>query len=462
MSTTLVLPEHLAAQIEEAASHPLETAGVLLATHVTAPDGAARLLALDIKWVPEDAYAQRESNRLSIASHGYVPALGEAEQRRAVAIWLHTHPGMTGIPVPSSYDEEVDRQIRDLFCLRTNSGFYGTLIVSPRPRGVVFTGRLEGESGQVTSIERIWQVGNSWRLTRSFDAGSPPLPDVFDRNVRAFGAAIQATLGDLLIAIVGVGGTGSAVAEQLVRLGVRHLLLIDVDDLSASNVTRVYGSSPADVGRPKVEVMRDHLMSIAPDLICHLQKSMITTEQTARLLTGRDLVFGCTDDNAGRLVLSRLATYHLTPVVDMGVLLSSDAQGELTGIDGRVTVLSPGAACLVCRNRIDLQRAAVELMTPEERTRLEAEGYAPALGRAEPAVVAFTTSVAAAAVAELLERLIGYGPSPRPNEVLIRWHDREVSTNRADPNLRHYCSRESGKWGMGNVEPFLEQIWPKQ
>jgi hypothetical protein len=230
--------------------------------------------------------------------------------------------------------------------------------------------------------------------------------------------------------------------------------------LSESNITRVYGSTPRAIGRAKVEVARDHLTAIAPDLICDVHQSMITLEPTARELAKCDLVFGCTDDNAGRLVLSRLATYLLTPVIDVGVLLSSRPDGALVGIDGRVTVLSPGAACLVCRGRIDLARAASELMTADERVRLENEGYAPALGGAEPAVVAFTTAVAAAAVNELLERLIGYGPTPRPSEILLRWHEREISTNTAAPRAGHYCDPNSGKLGWGARAPFLEQVWP--
>ena len=150
----------------------------------------------------------------------------------------------------------------------------------------------------------------------------------------------------------------------------------------------------------------------------------------------------------------------LIPVVDMGVLLSSDATGQLTGIDGRVTILSPGAGCLVCRNRVDLARAGVELMTPDERKRLADEGYAPALAGTEPAVVAFTTAVAAAAVQEFLERLIGFGPDPRPNEVLLRWHDREISGNIAVPQQGHYCDPKAGKLGSGPGHPFLEQTWP--
>jgi hypothetical protein len=81
------------------------------------------------------------------------------------------------------------------------------------------------------------------------------------------------------------------------------------------------------------------------------------------------------------------------------------------------------------------------------------------LGAVEPAVVAFTTAVAAAAISELLERLIGYGPQPRPSEVLLRLHEREISTNTAAPRKGHYCDPGGGK--LGSVAtPFLEQVWP--
>jgi hypothetical protein len=161
------------------------------------------------------------------------------------------------------------------------------------------------------------------------------------------------------------------------------------------------------------------------------------------------------------LVLSRIPTYLLTPVIDCGVLISSeDRSGEIIGIDGRVTTVTPASACLVCRDRIDLARASSELLTPEERIRLETEGYAAALGRTEPAVVTFTTAVAAAAVTELLELLTGFGPEPRPTEVLLRFHDRDISTNSATPRERHYCHPSSGKLGAGITEPFLGLTWP--
>lgn len=331
------------------------------------------------------------------------------------------------------------------------------VIAAPAGR-LRFTGHLESESGSAP-IARLWSVGDRFQLVHHEDH-APAEPDsAFDRNIRAFGGPVQAALGDLTVGIAGCGGTGSAVAEQLARLGVRRFILTDPDTLSASNVTRVYGSTPARVGARKVEVVGDLITSITPDAQTVRDASMLTVQAAARRLADADVVFGCTDDNAGRMMLSRLASYLLTPVIDCGVLLSSGPSGLLEGIHGRVTILSPGSACLICRGRIDQARAATELLTPEERARRLDEGYAAALPGAEPAVVTFTTAVAAAAVTELLERLTGFGPEPVPSELILRLHDREVSVNRQTPKAGHYCDAAAGKLGFGHAEPFLEQMW---
>lgn len=459
-SAILVLPDHLANEIDAVAKLPVETAGVLLASVITTPEGNTRILGRQMMWVTESAYIRRGGDHLSIASEGYVPFLAEAEMLKATALWVHTHPGHNSGPTPSSHDEEVDRQISDLFRLRADNSYYGTVIFSHRAQALAFTGYLQAEGGPRLQVGMLWVVGDRFSLTQAFDLPPVEIPPVFDRSVRAFGGAIQQALGQLRVGVVGCGGTGSAVAEQLVRLGVRSFLLFDPDHLSPSNVTRVYGSTPSDIGKFKTEILAAHLTRIAPDTRCDVVTSMITTQPAALRLSECDIVFGCTDDNAGRLVLSRLSTYMLVPVIDCGVLLTAGVNGSLTGIDGRVTTLVPGQACLVCRSRIDLPRAAAELLTPDERHRREDEGYAPTLGGVEPAVVTYTTMVAATAVSELIERFVGYGPEPRPSEVLLRCHDREVSTNIESPRNGHYCHPSSGKLGIGYTNPFLEQTWP--
>ena len=458
MTVTLVLPTQIADELFEATAADMETAGVLLVRYVGMPGGDVRLLAREMHWVPDDAYLVRDAMELSIASDGYVPALAIAEADQSIPIWLHTHPGSESSPRPSQRDGVVDEEIADLFRLRSGSLLYGAVVVAQTGGRLCFTGHIESANKRA-DVDRLWVTGRRFALVQNWLHGTTPPSDQFDRNIRAFGGEIQEVLGDLHVAVVGCGGTGSAVIEQLVRLGVRHFLLFDPDTLIASNLTRVYGSFPEDVGKPKVNVSAAHVSHVAPDAEMTTTRSKITLEATAKLLLDADVIFGCTDDNAGRLVLSRIASYLLTPVIDCGVLLSSGPGGQLDGIDGRVTVLAPGTACLVCRDRINLERAAAEMLAPGERRRLADEGYAPALPGIEPAVVAFTTQVAAAAVSELLERLVHYGPEPAPTEVLMRAHEREISTNDQDPCEGHYCHPGKGKLGLGVTDPFLEQVW---
>ena len=172
MTTTLVLPGQIADDIDRAARGSDETAGVLIARVVEAPNGDVRLLARKMMWVTSDAYVVRESDRLSIASHGYVPALGEAERLQAAALWFHTHPGLDGVPLPSRCDLRVDREIADLFRLRTENPYYGTLIASPRDGDIAFSGTLQPEDKPPIPIERLWRVGDALRLSRGFDSSS--------------------------------------------------------------------------------------------------------------------------------------------------------------------------------------------------------------------------------------------------------------------------------------------------
>ena len=372
-------------------------------------------------------------------------------------LWLHTHVGHGARPQPSRHDDRVDAQLQEVFQVRSGADLYGSVVIAGSQEELRFTGRIDRGGGYVP-IERVVVVGSRIHVMSSDDTVEQRIDPSFDRSIRAFGGDVQRALGSLRVGIVGCGGTGSAVAEELVRLGVRSFALCDPDHLSASNVTRVYGSRPRDVGRPKVDVLAAHLRAIAPGADVAPMQSSIVVETTAREFANVDVVFGCTDDNAGRLVLSRLSTYLLVPLFDCDVL-STDRDGRIDGIFGRVTVLHPGAACLVCRGRIDLRRAAAEALTPAERQRRTDEGYAPALPGVEPAVVAYTTVVAATAVGELLERLVGYGESPAPTEVLLRIHDRETSTNHQSPRDGHYCDPTAGKLGRGITAPFLEQTW---
>ena len=91
------------------------------------------------------------------------------------------------------------------------------------------------------------------------------LPEQHSRTVSLIGADSLATLSRARVAVFGIGGVGSYVAEALARAGVGALDLIDSDTVSVSNINRQIVALHSTVGQSKVEVMARRIHDINPD-----------------------------------------------------------------------------------------------------------------------------------------------------------------------------------------------------
>jgi molybdopterin/thiamine biosynthesis adenylyltransferase len=318
-------------------------------------------------------------------------------------------------------------------------------------------GVMPGPDGSSIPVHAVRVVGDSWRLLLSASADAPP--PVFDRQVRAFGKDGQHLLSQLHVGVVGAGGTGSAVCEQLIRLGVGEITVIDDDVINddGSNVTRIWGSTMSDIGTPKVSIVDRTATNVGLNTTINAIAGTINDEEPARALRHCDVVLGCTDDNRGRLTLSRLAVWYLIPVIDMGVKLSS-SEGTVTNIDGRITVVHHATGCLMCRGRIDHDVLRSEALPPQERNALVAESYAVGLAERDPAVVAYTTAVAALAVSEMLNRLLGLDVEHPSSEFVVRFHQRSIGRSTRTGREDHWCT-DPANTGAGDTEQFLGTVW---
>jgi hypothetical protein len=154
----------------------------------------------------------------------------------------------------------------------------------------------------------------------------------------------------------------------------------------------------------------------------------------------------------------QLALRYLIPVFDVGVKIGSE-QGMVRDITGRVITLMPGEACLFCRGRISAETIRIEQLASEERRRLVAEGYAPELEERNPAVIMFSTAVAAQALMEFMHRITGYmWPDRRSTEVLPQFHNGRVGKNRERPGDHCLCAQRE-IWGRGDSRDFLGVTW---
>lgn len=105
---------------------------------------------------------------------------------------------------------------------------------------------------------------------------------IFQRSQLLLGADMMSRIYSARVIIFGVGGVGSWCAESLVRSGIRHLTIVDTDDVAVTNCNRQLMATTRTVGRPKVEVMRERLLDINPDADVTALQQMYSAE-TAEL-----------------------------------------------------------------------------------------------------------------------------------------------------------------------------------
>ncbi|OIT12634.1 hypothetical protein BL243_23085 [Ralstonia solanacearum] len=425
-----------------------EGAAFLLCGQSVSED-VVKLLVHTVVPIRDEDFLRREKYGLSISSAALARIAKLAKYESLSVIFAHSHP--EGMAEFSEQDDREEDRLLPFLQARVPARIHGTIVLTEH--GI--QGRLYTPERVIA--DKIIVVGDrfrSWTPHRAHEA-----EPFFDRQVRAFGPDIQRLLRRLRVGIVGVGGTGSAVAEQLCRLGVGHLRLFDGDSFAGTNVNRVYGTKLGDEDQPKAELAKKHLTSIGLGTAVEVVPQHITYEAAAEALRDCDLIFGCTDKELPRAILVQLAMRYSIPVFDLGVLIDS-REGLISSVHGRVTTLLPGEACLFCRGRITADTIRIEALSKEDRQRQIADGYAPELEEPAPAVIAFTTATASAAVMELLHRLTGFmGKDRCSSEVLLAFDQTRLRTNRLAPREGCICEDRS-LWGKGDCEPFLEMVWP--
>lgn len=370
--------------------------------------------------------------------------------------FVHSHRGLPAFF--SAADDSNDNDVAELVRNRTKGRVDYVSIVVDETDGMVSRvfqpdGSEPLDSYQTATLGQAWSWRQNLEAERDYAA--------FERQILAFGPTFLQTLGEIRIGIVGAGATGSATAVLLARNGANNFVLIDPDHVEHSNLSRLHGATVSDAedSAPKVDVLARHVCGFGLGVEVEMLQHSVCDAVARRFIKSCDLVFGCTDDHAGRLFLNRLAYFYNIPVIDMGIMIDPKRRtsGFITAADARVTVIGPGHACLLCRRVVDPIRARDEELArndPEEFARRDVDGYVVGLNAPDPAVITLTTSVATMAVQELTARLTGFR---RTVDHRVHKHQLMKSTNPEGQKSCVLCGDESN-WGRGDTTPFLGRI----
>jgi len=249
-------------------------------------------------------------------------------------------------------------------------------------------------------IRSILVVGTSLRqvVSREND-GHLDDAGVFARQLPWFTAEGQQQLGRFRVGVVGAGGIGAQILQNLVYLGIRDFVIVEDDVSDGSNMNRLVTAVSADLGTPKAILARRMIKSVAPNASVTVVPSKLQAPESFDALKGVDVMFGCVDNDGARLVMNELALAFGIPYLDTAVAVDARG-GVLRSAGGRVAVVLPGGPCLSCMGEIDRREAAFFLSSEQQKADQRVRGYVTGLEAPAPSVVSVNGMAAASAVNE--------------------------------------------------------------
>jgi hypothetical protein len=318
-----------------------------------------------------------------------------ARQEGLALIYCHSHPREPGIPQFSEVDDATEGQLSLYAAERVPTVPHLALLVGADGCAA----RRLGAGGPV----EVWEIGR--RVIRHCPSELSAIVLAHDRQVRAFGADGQRAIQALRVAIVGLGGTGSLVAQQLAHLGVWRYLLIDADTLDESSLNRVVGTLRSDIGKPKVAVAARMIGRLVKGAHIIAIQGDVLDRDVGNMLTDVDFIFCCTDSHGSRFFINQLVYQYFIPCIDMGVVITAQEE-KVFHFGGRVQMLAPGLGCLVCGAGI-LSPDHVRWDLSNERQRAADPYFARAVGIKQPSVISLNSQVAGQGVTMFLAAVAG-------------------------------------------------------
>ena len=157
-------------------------------------------------------------------------------------------------------------------------------------------------------------------------------PARYQRNRNMISLAEQSRLFQSRIAVIGCGGLGGYVIEELARLGVGHIVAIDPDIFEEHNLNRQILSTPATLGKAKVDAAVDRVAEINPAVTVTAVKDAFCLANGFELLAGVMVAVDALDSISYRLELAEVCNLADIPMV----------HGAIGGWYGHVATQLPG------------------------------------------------------------------------------------------------------------------------
>jgi hypothetical protein len=277
------------------------------------------------------------------------------------------------------------------------------------------------------------------------------LPPRMDRTIKAFGEDAVRMLGYLDVGVVALSALGLPIFEMLARDDFGSILGCDPDVIDETNLNRLIGTTPQNIGEFKADFAAEMARKINIDVQASAFRKSLYEEDVQRALTQRDILFGCVDSGA-RFNIDRMANANLIPYFDLGAgILRENGKVKFKG--GQVISIIPGReVCLDCSGMFE--NLKTEFWSPGKRERERKAGYLMDGDEGQPLVAHLDSVIAGLGYHTMLNYIWGQGPDDNfmlycdmANNILMQ------AASSSDGCM--YC-RKDGLLGMGDkVSPLV-------
>ncbi len=414
--------------------------------------GTDVLVLHELVLVPHDA-CRRSPVRVSWQPTVAEGAFRDVEEKGFGILKIHSHPnGLAGF---SETDDLSDaRFFESVYGWDERDGPHLSGIMLPNGR---ILARAVSAAGDFLPVDMIEVVGSDVVLWT--DSSPDDVSSFAQRHAQLFGEHTTSLLSSLRVAVVGCSGTGSPVIEQMARLGVGELVLVDPDHLEVKNLNRILGATLTDAkqNRMKVDVLAEHVRNMGLGTRVHSFSATLENPDALSAVAVSDFVVGCMDSLSGRHVLGRMARYYVLPYIDVGVKLEALEDSTINQVAGSVHYCQPDGLDLMDRGVFSAgMLEAEELLrtNPEEyKARLQ-HGYIRGVQVERPAVVSVNMCFASLAVMELLARIHPFRMDDNEDIATFQLSLSHCQIETEPDDLAP--DRQRATVGLGNVDPPLD------
>lgn len=426
-----------------------EHGALLLAGQHFSPTGALVLVVREAHLLADDEFPPGVHGYRQIAARALARVGNRAADERLALISAHSHPGSKSRTALSRDDLAAHERIFPHLLDITDAHVVCGIAFGEKSAA----GEVWHRDGTRATLNRVRVVGTNVEfVTPTPPASARTLDDRFDRQVRLFGDAGQARLRAMHVAVIGAGGGGSILIEQLARLGVGEISVIDFDVVKTHNLSRIMGATSKDARRrrKKVAVAHREIRRIDREIVVNSIDGDIADVETAARLLDCDYLFLATDTATARLVANAIAQSFLIPTIQIGAKVETRADGQIEQIYTAVRPILPRRGCLACANLIDPDQLQREAATPEERDNQNYLGTAEVV---DPSVTTLNAAAASGALNAFLMSAVGLaGDELAEHRITLTQDGTVITTNvTARPECRWCGDGSRSRYARADV-----------